>query len=203
MQYDTRLCEICKDFYSPKRVDQRTCNKNCRLILHSREHRTNNLRSVNRRRKPRIRTSTAKTCLVCDELKLYSEFNKRAAMADGHNSECRACLCARNKNRYTQDRAQIRKNQRAYLLKTKYNLTEDELNELVVSQDNKCKICKKEFDEERRFVVDHDHVTHKVRGALCIGCNTSLGHFGDDEVGALSALNYVRVSLGKAPLCLV
>lgn len=40
--------------------------------------------------------------------------------------------------------------------------------------------------------LDHDHMTGKFRGFLCIACNTALGVFGDDESGILRALDYVR-----------
>jgi hypothetical protein len=41
---------------------------------------------------------------------------------------------------------------------------------LSEEQDGKCAICQK----EKPLCVDHDHVTGKVRGALCTGCNTRL-----------------------------
>ena len=54
-----------------------------------------------------------------------------------------------------------------------YGLTEDEYQELCRYQEGRCAIC----DTNRKLVVDHDHVTNKVRGLLCRYCNTSLGWY--------------------------
>lgn len=62
-------------------------------------------------------------------------------------------------------------------IKKKYGITLDQFNYLVEVQDNKCAICEKEFDrksKDRLPHIDHDHVTLKVRGLLCINCNMRL-----------------------------
>ena len=63
-------------------------------------------------------------------------------------------------------------------LQKAYGISLDDYNELFIQQGGKCAICGKlqsEFDYP--FHVDHDHKTGKVRGLLCSGCNTGLGHF--------------------------
>jgi hypothetical protein len=51
--------------------------------------------------------------------------------------------------------------------------------------------------------IDHDHKTGQVRGLLCSGCNTGLGHLGDDIQGLKRALEYLenptfkKVKLGE------
>jgi hypothetical protein len=42
---------------------------------------------------------------------------------------------------------------------------------MYFEQDGLCLICL----EREAYVVDHDHDTGKVRGLLCLGCNTMLG----------------------------
>lgn len=42
---------------------------------------------------------------------------------------------------------------------------------MYFEQDGKCLIC----DEREAKVVDHCHETNRVRGLLCLGCNTLLG----------------------------
>lgn len=40
--------------------------------------------------------------------------------------------------------------------------------------------------------LDHDHVTGRFRGWLCVKCNTGLGMLGDNEAGLLKLLAYLR-----------
>lgn len=71
-----------------------------------------------------------------------------------------------------------KKRQRKWHLKVNYNLTEEQYNEILISQNNQCFICGK-FDSEmkKRLAVDHDHETGKIRGLLCDNCNGSLGWY--------------------------
>lgn len=60
-------------------------------------------------------------------------------------------------------------------LKRDYGITLEQRDAMVLSQDNKCKLCYKEFKTTPH--VDHDHVTKRIRGMLCAHCNASLGWF--------------------------
>lgn len=68
-----------------------------------------------------------------------------------------------------------------------YKLTEDQFYDLLEEQDNRCAICK----EEKRLIVDHDHISKEVRGLLCYSCNTALGIFKEDMYTLLSAVDYI------------
>ena len=64
------------------------------------------------------------------------------------------------------------------MLKTNYNLTVDQYNYLLLSQNNCCKICDLYLDKSTKSKtphVDHCHKTGKVRGILCHQCNLNLG----------------------------
>lgn len=54
-----------------------------------------------------------------------------------------------------------------------YSLTFEEHDALVITQDGRCAICKM---VPKVLVVDHSHVTGRVRGLLCHSCNMALGH---------------------------
>lgn len=41
------------------------------------------------------------------------------------------------------------------------------------------------------MAIDHSHVTGKVRGALCRGCNVGLGSFNDDKERLQNAIKYL------------
>ena len=79
---------------------------------------------------------------------------------------------------------------REYQLIKKYNLTIEQHNKILASQDNRCDICKETFIDTPR--VDHDHTTGKVRGLLCSQCNTSIGGLRDSILIVESALNYLK-----------
>lgn len=81
-----------------------------------------------------------------------------------------------------------------------YGITPDEYNRMLREQSNLCAICARPFPEPddktapKRFVphIDHCHVTGKVRGLLCGGCNTALGMFCEDPITMELAIEYVR-----------
>lgn len=67
----------------------------------------------------------------------------------------------------------IRENSRKQSLRRKYGLTVEEYESILRGQGGVCLICK---TVEKRFVVDHDHKTGRVRGILCHNCNLVIGH---------------------------
>ena len=80
------------------------------------------------------------------------------------------------------------------LLKDEYDLSISEYYDMVDSQENLCKICKKE-SKEKRLSIDHCHKTGKVRGLLCQSCNWGLGHFKDDVNLLKKAILYLNPEL--------
>lgn len=80
----------------------------------------------------------------------------------------------------------------------KYKLRLEDYLLMRQAQKNRCKICGRVFDELNRAgssagncVVDHCHVTGKVRGLLCSHCNLGLGHFFDNPKLLTSAITYL------------
>ncbi|WP_443060093.1 endonuclease domain-containing protein [Streptomyces sp. NBC_00444] len=69
----------------------------------------------------------------------------------------------------------------------------DALVEYVEGHPGFCEICGRTGEEVhrngRRLAVDHSDAG--VRGLLCHSCNTALGHFGDDPVRILRAIEYL------------
>lgn len=62
----------------------------------------------------------------------------------------------------------------------RYSITVQEYNDLFEKQKGRCAICEiAQVDLDRQLSVDHDHVTGKVRGLLCINCNLLLGNAKD------------------------
>jgi hypothetical protein len=79
------------------------------------------------------------------------------------------------------------------IIRKKYGISIEEFNNLLNFQNNCCAICSKPIQKlRRRMNIDHDHETGKVRGILCSGCNTGLGHLGDNVEGLKKALHYLE-----------
>ena len=58
----------------------------------------------------------------------------------------------------------------------KYGLTLNDYDAMLEEQQGVCAICGGEPDTRwRMLAVDHDHATGKVRGLLCMVCNTMIG----------------------------
>lgn len=67
---------------------------------------------------------------------------------------------------------------RKYHLKTNYNITVEEYNNMFDFQEGKCAICK--LPQSKSLHVDHNHATGKIRGLLCQKCNHGIGQFNDN-----------------------
>ena len=73
-------------------------------------------------------------------------------------------------------------------LRATYNLTNDDVAELLAEQDGRCAICL----TAPAVHVDHDHRTGKVRGMLCFPCNAALGQLDDDVATVRRAADYLE-----------
>lgn len=76
----------------------------------------------------------------------------------------------RNKHKH------VERNRNQVLLKT-YGITTIHKLEMIAAQGGKCLICQREFTDSRRTHVDHCHETDRIRGILCVSCNTRLGWY--------------------------
>jgi hypothetical protein len=90
--------------------------------------------------------------------------------------------------------------QRKYHLKSKFGLTIEQLRQMYENQEGLCDICSTLMIlgsegcsglTDRHAVIDHDHVTDKIRGLLCRRCNTGIGMLKDSPVLATNAAHYL------------
>jgi hypothetical protein len=82
----------------------------------------------------------------------------------------------------------VRQTKRNQWLSQNFKRTSEWYEETLVSQGGHCALCEAVPSEGKRFQIDHDHSccptdkTHRktcgkcIRGLLCEGCNTFLGH---------------------------
>jgi hypothetical protein len=83
---------------------------------------------------------------------------------------------------------------RAAHIRRTYGLTDGQFNALLTGQGSGCAICAVPFSWHSRNTVpcvDHNHVTGKVRGLLCVRCNVMLGNSQENPTILLSAIRYI------------
>ncbi len=104
-----------------------------------------------------------KSCTKCNIMKPIWQFGTSRNVKSGFKAQCKECRGKyfRGRSGKTRDRE----------IKKAYGLTPAQVEDMVRAQDRRCAICRVEFEKIKRFVVDHDHKTGKVRGLLCDLCN--------------------------------
>tara|TARA_R110002073_G_scaffold182180_1_gene340464 strand:- start:65 stop:532 length:468 start_codon:yes stop_codon:yes gene_type:complete len=125
--------------------------------------------------------------------KEYREKNKEqlAAYEKEYREKNKEQLAALAQEYYKKNKEQRAAYEKEYRLKSKYGMSLKEKNVLLQKQNNKCKICLVEFSNITPN-IDHCHTTNKVRGLLCLNCNTGLGHFKDNTKLLTQAINYLQ-----------
>jgi hypothetical protein len=141
-----------------------------------------------------------KICTVCKEEKEFSEFYNFRGGKDGKQSRCKLCDNAASKKYKNTNYDRFLFNSRKRQLKYKYGLTPEDYDVLLAKQNNSCGICGLDVslnkgpgprNGSKRFCVDHDHKTGRIRGLLCNDCNRGLGLFGDDGTKIRKAIEYL------------
>jgi len=144
-----------------------------------------------------------RVCVVCGKKKsinlFYSGIIKTAS---GHDTfriikKCKDCFREDIKRRHKlkmdeksiKKRDSYKKRHRYTTLKCVYGMNKEDYESMLKSQNNKCKICNTPLSKP---YIDHCHNTKKIRGILCINCNTGLGHFKDDIFILESAIKYLN-----------
>lgn len=77
-------------------------------------------------------------------------------------------------------------------LKRNYGISLEQFLKLEKSQSGVCAICGGPPVTRKRLSVDHSHVTGKIRGLLCINCNSALGLFKESSANLQKALMYLE-----------
>lgn len=75
-------------------------------------------------------------------------------------------------------------------IEAKYGMTLHRYKTMRRDQKGVCAICGKRTATALR--IDHDHDSGRVRGLLCVQCNTGLGQFKDDETLLRKAIKYLQ-----------
>lgn len=163
-----------------------------------------------------------KTCSTCKNPRPLSDFHFNRSRKSGYSYNCRGCESARHQLYWKKNGERIMKklDSRSQEIKTKrqlyyqraiknnpdkllakrlahYKITVEQYNYLLKEQKNKCAVCREEFSKNpRRWGIDHDHQTHRIRGILCSNCNSTLGYSKENIRRLQRCLAYLRFHSG-------
>lgn len=139
-----------------------------------------------------------KTCSVCSQRKVFTEFYNMKTTPDKKSYRCRSCDDSARKKWTTASPNRAYLSQRERRLKYKYGVDLTWYEEQFKKQNYSCALCKSTSNKTSgkrefwNFSVDHCHESNKVRGILCNNCNRALGLFEDNAELLRKAADYVE-----------
>ena len=210
-----KKCTTCGEekeldyFYNDKKSKDGRCHscKKCMNIVSA--------RNSAKKRKPRPDWKSKdgfKICRKCLIEKPINEFNVhygKTRTKDKLRNECKECQRLHSKEHYVKVRDVWNKKRRDlrtdpseiakrhhHHLKRKFGITGADYEKMLKSQDGKCTICGStkpgiNGNVIKKFAVDHDHKTGKIRTLLCANCNQGLGNFKDSPTLLRQAAEYL------------
>ena len=134
-----------------------------------------------------------KHCTLCKQEKTLDKFSK-AGRGDALRSNCKQCDAKQYKKWKEKNREAYLRSTASSGLKIKYGIDLNQYEKLFEEQNGKCKICgtkKPGRKGVKRFAVDHCHKTKKVRGLLCMACNTAIGLLNENPILFDKAKHYL------------
>lgn len=152
-----------------------------------------------------------KICKSCKKQKDIKEFRFIRQNKNGtflYKARCEDCYNYHYREKYRKksstERSQIYKkrieglsfeDKKSQRLKYRFGLTMEEYENMLLSQNNKCYLCDKDFKGKGAYQnanIDHDHKTGKIRKLLCARCNQALGLLDEDENLLKKMVVYLR-----------
>lgn len=151
-----------------------------------------------------------KVCTKCKKSKPITGFYKSVVSKDRLHSYCKVCHKKWNDARYKEDKDKILAGNKRWAdqnplkrrdiqLRYSYGITLEDYNDMFDIQKGVCKICGSEPRGvgKRALAVDHCHETGKVRGLLCVSCNTLLGKI-ESNPSLLENIKFYLDNTGKS-----
>jgi len=134
-----------------------------------------------------------KQCTKCRLWKPFSLFGMCKTTPDKLTAECRKCNRERTAKNRTSEKS------RAKWLRSTYDMTVEQYDQMFAEQGGVCKVCKKpethidpKTKRVRPLAVDHDHSTGAIRALLCNLCNTTLGKMDEDPERIRALADYAE-----------
>lgn len=131
-----------------------------------------------RKKMDELMTNRGMECRTCNQFKPIVCFRQdKSKKLPTFKLDCIDCLSHRG---YT-----------AKILRD-FSLSSDDYKKKYIEQCGKCEVCGEAWKTgDKRLCVDHDHISGKIRGLLCNGCNTGLGGFKDSPNSLARAISYL------------
>lgn len=143
-------------------------------------------------------TVAAKACRTCGEIKALDGFYKHPKTRDGYQGECKDCARVRAREWQRKNRGYTGLLGPRDAVSGRGRLTVRQYGDMLEQQGGVCAICGKPetnvvgiSGKASRLAIDHCHDTGKVRGLLCMRCNTGLGKFYDNKDMLRKAVAYL------------
>ena len=144
-----------------------------------------------------------KLCPKCETTKALDEYTirKSGPRVGQPVSRCKECQTAAFKERKERDPTIYRRCEWPSKIKRAYGITPDDYYRMLAEQGGGCATCGSKSPGDRHyrksgkmefFSIDHCHTTGKVRGLLCVACNTAIGLIKDSPETAASISAYLR-----------
>lgn len=130
---------------------------------------------------------------ICPKCKLEKSIEEYCIRKTGPRkgqpvAHCKKCNVQTQKNAINSDHTIYRRIVWPSALKRKYGINAEQYFVMLEMQNFSCAICKtsspgsrhyKRMGKTEYFYVDHCHSTGRVRGLLCLKCNTAIGLIND------------------------
>ena len=137
-------------------------------------------------------TKVCPKCKLPCDLMDYSQDNKRTNKLQIYCKICQRLINNESHKKNREKRLKYKSNRHV----TRYGITKDDYNKMLVAQDNKCAICKKHQSTfKTNLCVDHLHSLRgkeSVRGLICAPCNKALGMVSESIEVLESTIVYLK-----------
>ena len=138
-------------------------------------------------------------CTQCKITKPVIAFRPHSQKPHTQLSICRECEKIVRRRQYWENPERYRRNSRIWKLKAYYGMSWEQFCAFVESHGDKCAICDTTLHalkNTKKYAIDHDHRTGRVRALLCHQCNPGLGSFRDSPELLERAAAYLRKHRG-------
>lgn len=126
-------------------------------------------------------------CIDCRRTKSFRVFSRDLGTKTGYSSRCKKCKNGRERNVSPDVKAKRRGATQVWQasaasklkilegqFKRKYGITLADYYAMETAQRGVCVLCLLPPSNGKRLCVDHDHKNGRVRGLLCLRCNSAL-----------------------------